>query len=319
MLTGDMAAASHHKTTFLCLALAPTPGMPPLCYHLTRPMPAIQPHLTETTIDGPRTRRWILEAADCPELAACRMARVGLEEARAPYRRVRLQPAGSFFLASISGAGRILLDGRWQRIAGGALCMAPPRVPNAFFALPGAVWNFAWVRYEEPSVMKPLVGAGSPLRAVEGATELARVIAGLRAEWDGQRSAPLVHHWVSLLHGLTTRMARPWHGQERLWRLWEEVEASLAEPWTLPALARRAHLSAEHLRRLCLRELGRSPMQHLTAMRMQRAQRLLETTGDKLEVIAPQVGYDSALVFARAFKRWFGMSPTAYRTPRPGA
>jgi AraC-like DNA-binding protein len=195
--------------------------------------------------------------------------------------------------------------------------MAPPRVLNAFFALPGAVWTFAWVRYDEPPTVKPLVGAGSPLRAAAGAAELSRVIAGLRAEWTGPRAAPLIHHWVSLLHGLTTRLASPWHGQERLWRLWEEVEAKLSDLWTLPALARRAHLSNEHLRRLCLRELGRSPMQHLTYMRMQRAQHLLETTDDKLEVIAPQVGYESALVFSRAFKRWIGMSPSAYRSPRP--
>jgi AraC-like DNA-binding protein len=279
-------------------------------------MAEIHQHLTETTINGPRTRRWVLEAAECPGLAACRMARVGIEEARTPYRRVRLRPAGSFFLACISGAGRILLDGRWQRIAGGALCMAPPRVLNAFFALPGAVWTFAWVRYDEPPSVKPLVGAGSPLRAAAGAAELARVVAGLRAEWEGPRAAPLVQHWVSLLHGLSTRMASPWHGQERLWRLWEEVSAKLADAWTLPELARRTHLSSEHLRRLCLRELGRSPMQHLTYMRMQRAQHLLETTDDKLEFIAPQVGYDSALVFSRAFKRWIGMSPSTYRASR---
>jgi len=280
-------------------------------------MAETQHPLTETTIDGPRTHRWILEAAEVAGLAACRIARVGIEDARAPYRRVRLQPAGSFFLACLSGAGRILLDGRWQRLTAGELCMAPPRVLNAFFALPGATWTFAWVRYDEPPGVKPLVGAGSPLRAATGAADLARVITGLRAEWDGPRAAPLVHHWVSLLHGLATRLARPWQGQERLWRLWEEVAASLASAWTLPDLSRRAHLSDEHLRRLCRRELGRSPMQHLTYMRMQHAQRLLETTDDKLEVIAPQVGYDSALVFSRAFKRWIGLNPTAYRGPRP--
>jgi AraC-like DNA-binding protein len=216
----------------------------------------------------------------------------------------------------MEGTGRILLDGRWQRLAAGALCMAPPRVLNAFFAPSGQTWTFAWVRYDEPPHIKPLVGADSPLRAAAGGAELARVITGLRAEWDGPRDAPLMHHWVSLLHGLTTRLARPWHGQDRLWRLWQGVGAQLATRWTLADLARRVHLSEEHLRRLCVRELGRSPMQHLTYMRMQRAQSLLETSDDKLEAIAPQVGYESALVFSRAFKRWIGMSPSDYRNSR---
>lgn len=276
-------------------------------------MAKIDSQLIETTIDGPRTRRWVLEAGECPELAACRIARIGIDQARAPYRRVRLRPAGSFFLVGIEGAGRILLDGRWQRVAAGALCMAPPRVLNAFFAASGQAWIFAWVRYEEPPEVKPLVGADSPLRAAAGAGELARVVMGLQAEWEGPRAAPLVHHWVSLLHGLTTRLARPWQGQDRLWRLWQHVGANLAASWTLAGLARRVHLSEEHLRRLCLRELGRSPMQHLTYMRMQRAQALLESSNDKLEAIAPQVGYESALVFSRAFKRWVGMNPSDYR------
>ena len=48
-------------------------------------------------------------------------------------------------------------------------------------------------------------------------------------------------------------------------------------------------------------------------LRLQRAQELLESSNDKLEVIAANVGYDSAIVFSRAFKRWIGRSPSEYR------
>src|SRR5436190_10824101 len=95
-------------------------------------MAEIHLHLTETTIDGRGTRRWVLEAAECAELAACRIARVGIDDAVPPYERVRLRPAGSFLLAGLAGEGRVLLDGRWQRITAGEVCMAPPRVVNAF-------------------------------------------------------------------------------------------------------------------------------------------------------------------------------------------
>lgn len=273
-------------------------------------------HLHETTIDGPRTRRWFIEAKDCAELATCRIARLGLDDTFAPYRRVRLKPEGSFFLDCVAGRGRILLDGRWQQLGAGSVCMAPPRVLNAFFTSPGQAWVFAWVRYEEQTWVNPLVGAGSPVRTASGAGEIARVVAGLRAEWEGARNPRLIHHWVSLLHATTERLAQPWRNNDRLGALWLEVVANLAGDWTLETLARRAHMSPEHLRRLCLRELGRSPMQHLTSMRIQRAQELLEKTGEKLEAIAPEVGYDSALVFARAFKRWVGLTPSEYRQRR---
>jgi AraC-like DNA-binding protein len=62
-----------------------------------------------------------------------------------------------------------------------------------------------------------------------------------------------------------------------------------------------------------MKELGRSPMQHLTSLRMDLARRLLATTEDKLEVIAGEVGYANAAVFCRVFKRWVGVVPGEWR------
>jgi AraC-like DNA-binding protein len=276
-------------------------------------MAEIHLHLTETTIDGRGTRRWVLEAGECTELASCRIARVGIDEAVPPYERVRLRPAGSFLLACLSGEGRVLLDGRWQRIAAGEVCMAPPRVVNAFHVAKGKAWRFGWMRYDEPAFVAPLVSAASPVRARTGAEEMGRALEGLRAEWQGARDPKLAHHWIGLLHGMARRLARPWQVNSRLWKLWEHVGENLTAPWTIDALAARCHLSGEHLRRLCQRELGRSPMQHVAYMRMQRAQDLLENSDDKLDAIAPAVGYENALVFSRAFKRLVGMSPSDYR------
>jgi AraC-like DNA-binding protein len=191
--------------------------------------------------------------------------------------------------------------------------MAPPRVLNSFAAVPGHRWSFAWVRYDEPHTVHPLVGASSPMRLRTDAGDLRRVIEGLRAEWTGAQDPRLLHHWISLLHGHACRLARPQPGDERLWSLWDQVGRELGSHWTLELLAARCHMSKENLRRVCLRELGRSPMQQLTSMRMQNAQELLESTRDKLEVVAAAVGYDSALVFSRAFKRWVGCNPSDYR------
>lgn len=268
----------------------------------------------ETSVQGARTRQWSLTADECPELAAHGIARLGLDAARPPYARVRLRPAGSFFLAAMAGEGHILLEGRWQKLRAGALCMAPPRVLNAFYASTPARWTFAWLRYDEPPPMQPLVGAASPLRLEKGAEELERALGGLRAEWLGERDPALVHHWVSLLHGTARRLARPWRASSRMGHLWDQIGLELDADWKLPSLAQRARVSAEHLRRLCRRELGRTPMEHLTYMRIQRAQELLETTGDKLETIALQVGYRSATVFSRAFTRCVGLMPSEYRT-----
>lgn len=271
---------------------------------------------SEATIDGARTESWTLDGPDCPELKVHRIARVGIVTARAQYTRVRLRPAGSFFLASLEGEGAIFLEGRWQRAKAGSLCMAPPRVLNAFHAVPGKQWVFAWVRYEEPAFVKPLVGASSPLKLRNGAEQFGRALLGLRDEWEGNRDPKHIHHWVMLVHSLAIRATKPWNSGPKIGEVWELVSRELATEWKLTTLAKRCSLSAEHLRRLCLRELGRTPMEHLTYIRVQRAQELLETTDEKVESIASQIGYRSAHVFSRAFARCVGMTPSEYRSRR---
>jgi AraC-like DNA-binding protein len=276
-------------------------------------MPASALQWTETTIDGRRTRRWSLDQKQCAEFAPHRIAWLGVDTVHMPYSRVRLAPSGSFFLACLEGEGRIWLEGRWERVTAGSVCLAPPRALNAFHAVPARAWTFAWVRYEEPPWTQALVGAGSPLRLRQGAEELGRPIAGLRAEWEGARDPAQMHHWVSLIHGAASRLARPWRSSSRIGELWATVGRELAKDWKLTTLAAECSLSAEHLRRVCRRELGRTPMEHVAYMRIQQAMELLENTEDKLDAIAPQVGYHSAAVFSRAFVRHVGMTPSQFR------
>jgi AraC-like DNA-binding protein len=269
--------------------------------------------LTETTIDGPKTVRWVLEAADCKALAVPRIARLGIDEAVAPYERVRLHPGGSFMMICVRGSGRVLLDGRWLTMDEGWACMAPPRVPNAFHALTGKPWCFLWLRYDEPLFVAPLVSAASPVRVKVDAPQLQRVWEGLRGEWEGTRDSKALHHWIELVQHHARRLAEPWRRDERLRTLWARVQSSIAEDWSVASLAHEAHVSEEHFRRLCWKELGRSPIAHLTSLRIQAAQTMLAANQDKQEVIAQMVGYRSPIAFSRAFKRWVGCLPSEYR------
>ncbi len=98
--------------------------------------------------------------------------------------------------------------------------------------------------------------------------------------------------------------------------LWERIDMNLAHPWTLGELCEAEAMSAEHLRRLCRRQTGRGPMHHVAFLRMRRAATLLESTRQKVNVIARTVGYENAFAFSTAFKRYLGASPDAYRKRR---
>jgi transcriptional regulator GlxA family with amidase domain len=46
---------------------------------------------------------------------------------------------------------------------------------------------------------------------------------------------------------------------DRLWAVWDEVARDLAADWSLDRLAALYRASKEQFRRVCLRDLGRSP------------------------------------------------------------
>jgi transcriptional regulator GlxA family with amidase domain len=118
---------------------------------------------------------------------------------------------------------------------------------------------------------------------------------------------------TELIQGYVERFAQPWQQDDRLWRLWERVSQDVGRDWTLHELAHLAHVSAEHLRRLCRRALGRTPMHHVTWLRMRKAAELLSTTNLKVETVSHEVGYQNPFVFSNTFKKWIGWRPSEHR------
>ena len=269
--------------------------------------------LAETHVLGADTRECRVRASECPVLAGHHLAHVGVADAAAPYEIVRLDLGGTYFLSCSAGKGRILLDGRWQFIREGWACLAPPHALLAFHAVPGSRWKFTWVRYEQQRGQRPPMSSSSPALAKFDPQPLRHAVLGLFQEMQSQTAPMAVSHWVELIHTYVRRFAQPWQTDDRLGHLWEFVAARLGEPWSLDRLAQKCHLSAEHLRRLCRRELGRSPMHHVIFLRMQLAAKHLAQTDDKIETIAHAVGYENAFVFSTTFKKWVGWRPSEYR------
>lgn len=287
-------------------------------------MPTTHESLSETHVIGPGNRLWAVRASEaerrtflrtapiCAVLSRHHIAHLGVQSAVDPYRIVRAHQSGTFVLASLSGEGRVLADGRWERVAAGTGCLLLPHMLNAFHAVPGRRWEFCWVRYQEAAHQQPIVPASSPRLARFEAEPLRHAILGLHQECRGRGAPELVDRWVDLIQAQVSRFVGPWQRDSRLAQVWEDVAAKLAEPWTLDEVARLAHMSGEHLRRLCQRELGRSPMQHVTFLRMRRAAELLASTQLKIEIVAGEVGYQNPFVFSNTFKKWTGWRPSEY-------
>lgn len=91
------------------------------------------------------------------------------------------------------------------------------------------------------------------------------------------------------------------------------MEAHLDEPLTIPALSRRACLSATTFKEAFRRLYGLPVHTWLRQRRMERAAELLNTSGLNLEGVAKAVGYSSVSQFAAAFRQQYGVPPGQYR------
>jgi AraC family transcriptional regulator len=92
------------------------------------------------------------------------------------------------------------------------------------------------------------------------------------------------------------------------------IEANLAEPLSLEALAAVAGLSAYHFTRQFSARFGLSPMAFVRERRMALAAvRLTQRPPPALVDLAFDLGFESQEGFTRAFKRAYGVSPGRFR------
>ena len=101
--------------------------------------------------------------------------------------------------------------------------------------------------------------------------------------------------------------------QARIARLLRQIEARVAEPYTLAELARSAGLSRYHFLRTFQRATGVTPHQWLLRARLREAAKRLATRRDPITEVALDVGFNDLSNFIRSFRVEFGVSPSRYR------
>lgn len=280
----------------------------------------------ETHIEGRGSRRttvrasasvqrpWMGTAAECAAMKRHRILHIGVADMASPYQIVRQQQNGAYFLACLGGEGRVLVDGKWRKVTAGTACLLPPRILNAFHTAQGKRWQFCWVRYETTTGKQPMFPASAPVLSAFDAAPLRSAIIGLHDACQGPEIPSASAQWLALVQTYVHHFASAWQYDERLARVWNLVSLEPARSWTSTTLSQEARMSFEHLRRLSLKLLGRTPMNQVTHLRMQHAAHLLTTTDLKLEVIAHEIGFASGKAFAATFKRWIGWSPSEFRS-----
>ncbi|WP_102226112.1 GlxA family transcriptional regulator [Acidimangrovimonas sediminis] len=90
-------------------------------------------------------------------------------------------------------------------------------------------------------------------------------------------------------------------------------EGRLDDPEPMAETARALNLTPRRLEMLFRKELGQPPGAYALNLRLQAARRLVADTAHPLQEVALRTGFTSQSAFSRAFRRRFGLSPSAVR------
>ena len=103
------------------------------------------------------------------------------------------------------------------------------------------------------------------------------------------------------------------HGDTEILAIQAWLEADVARPVTLHDLADRAGLGERTFMRRFKKATGDTPLEYLQHLRIEAARKLLETSIETIDGITLKSGYQDISSFRKLFKKYTGLSPSAYR------
>ena len=226
---------------------------------------------------------------------------------------------------TVAGAGNLLYERRRYRLLPGdtMLCVVPHN--HRYWVEDGGRWEFFWLSItgqEAVRVHRLILAATGPVfrlkpETVEHLASLSLRLIDGEGEAPGAASAIAYEAAMTLYDEVFRSHGGGWpEGGDRAMRaVLDYVRANLDKPLAVADLAETAGLSRAHFSRMFALSEGLPPAEFVLAERMRRAARLLAgAAGQPVKEIAGMCGFEDPNYFAKVFRRFFGTSPTEFRT-----
>lgn len=250
--------------------------------------------------------------------------RTGMLQTGDALREPELQ--ANLLLLTGGGEGRLAMNGESRDIHAFLACHASKGSSLELIPATGDI-PYTAILYKDYRMSgapaTPFRRTGHPLRetfAYESGRSLqlyqmADRIAALWLQGEGPERFHANALMQALLYELIlgNRTERGGHGTDPSEAVAAYIEAHCGRALELEELAALAQLSPRQLQRRFKQAKGMGPMEYLTRVRMERAERMLRHTGATIGEIAESTGYRDAFYFSRAFKKRHGLAPQTYR------
>lgn len=274
----------------------------------------MQPAFSDIIDIGQQCYERFIDGSNAPEIAELDIELAGCSNLSGNYTVGRVSPPNHTLFYSLSGQGHFRTPFGSFTISSGQL-IALPAYQSFEVTIASEAWDIIWLNLSDTPQWdalpkhRPEIVENVNLSGVHHAMEL------LYLEADAENREAAIHIIGRHLHQLINRDVT--HSTDRhttrLTSLFAAVDNQLQYQWDVSQLSKKAHYSAPHLHRLCLKYYQRSPMQQVIHLRMQRARNLLLNTQWPISYIAHYVGYANVFTFSKRFKKSVGKPPREFR------
>ncbi|MBE5783626.1 MAG: helix-turn-helix domain-containing protein [Clostridiales bacterium] len=225
----------------------------------------------------------------------------------------------------ITGQAEHFLNGEWKMVeAGQAVLYLPGDIQYYTYSAKSPI-TCKWIHFTGSGAKEILEQTGlssaAPVLNIGESREIVSLFDRILQE---TQQMPPCHEPLSqaLLYELLSLLGRQmyirqdlngYQTRQKIMQIAEYMHTHLAQPLSLEDYAVQCGMSKYHFAHLFRAAMGQSPHAYLTALRMEHARLLLETTEMPIGHIAQECGYENPLYFSRLYSQRFLLSPQAYR------
>lgn len=226
---------------------------------------------------------------------------------------------------TVDGMGNLDFEGRRHRLSPGDTMLVLIPHDHRYWLQPGETWTFFWIAMtgmEALRIHQALQSAAGPVLRLQPDT-VARLAEGCLdlVEGEGETAGLASAIAYRTLMAVVDDVFGKGGGEtvpgdtSGLGRAIRHIESHLDQSISVTELARIAGYSRAHFTRAFTEREGMPPAEFALQARMRHAVRLLASHANMpIKSIAPLCGFDDPNYFAKTFRRFYGISPTEFRT-----
>jgi len=241
------------------------------------------------------------------------------------YRKRKEGALQHILIYCTEGSGWISVNGKKFSVTKNQYFIIPKEVPHSYGSNKKEPWSIYWIHFlgtlskdyafltQNPQSIFP-----SFIDRIDNRIELFEEMfqnleMGFSRENIQYANICLMHFLASFKFLDQYRQIRKQNESDIILQSIRYMKSNIAQSITLQQLAKGVNLSTSQFSLLFKRKTGKSPLDYVIQLKLQKACELLDNTNLKIKAIAQTIGYNDPYYFSRIFNKVIGSSPRDYR------